>query len=447
MQKTNRWRSHLEGTQLPLYSLGYFASSEWGREGNFHWFEMPSAGYRIDGRYRRGRHRHPMFVLRNNATGEHFIGQLAWSGGYSFEFDLNPEAGDGWLDRAAALTFRAAVRQTPEAWSLARQVMDALIWLEQVAPIPGFPARAAVRRGERVLKSHGEWHETPDRQWEWKGDTSSDELDGHFFAFAVYHDLVPDPAEKAKVAAAAARIADHLIEHDCLLVDLDGEHTRWGVFSPQFLNDDPNWREEQGLNSLEILSHLKVAHHLTGGPRYQEAYDKLIRDHHYAENTVDQKILPPRGEINHSDDELAFLAYYPLLRYETDPELQAIYRESLRRSWEIERPERCPLWNLIYGAVTGEPCDTEASVATLQDLSLDCCNWPMRNSHRADLEIASEGRFGEAESAQPLPAGERGMMKWNGNPYRLDSGGDGRSEDDGAFFLLPYWMGRQHGLL
>ncbi len=32
----------------------------------------PSAAYRIDGRYRRDRHRHPLFVLRNNATGEHF---------------------------------------------------------------------------------------------------------------------------------------------------------------------------------------------------------------------------------------------------------------------------------------------------------------------------------------------------------------------------------------
>ena len=30
-----------------------------------------------------------MFVLRNNATGEHFVAQLAWSGGYCFEFDLD----------------------------------------------------------------------------------------------------------------------------------------------------------------------------------------------------------------------------------------------------------------------------------------------------------------------------------------------------------------------
>jgi len=114
LQKTDRARSHLDGTKLPLYSLGYFGSSRWGREGDFHWYEMPAAGYRIDGRYRRDRHRHPMFVVRNNATGEHFIGQLAWSGGYSFEFDLNPELGDrSVLDSAAALTFRAGPDARP----------------------------------------------------------------------------------------------------------------------------------------------------------------------------------------------------------------------------------------------------------------------------------------------------------------------------------------------
>ncbi len=38
-------------------------------------------------------------------------------------------------------------------------------------------------------------------------------------------------------------------------------------------------------------------------------------------------------------------------------------------------------------------------------------------------------------------------MKWNGNPYRLDGGNDGRSEDDGAFYLIAYWLGRYHGLV
>jgi alpha-galactosidase len=105
LQKTNRWRSHLGDGGGALYSIGYFANSHWGNEGDFQWFDLPEAGYRVDGRYRRDRHRHPMVVVRNNATGEHFIWQLAGTGGYSFEFDLDADAGT--MDQAARLWFRA----------------------------------------------------------------------------------------------------------------------------------------------------------------------------------------------------------------------------------------------------------------------------------------------------------------------------------------------------
>jgi alpha-galactosidase len=108
LRKTDQWRSHLEGTGLPLYSIGYFDSSRWGQEGDFHWHDLPEAGYSVDGRYRRGRHRHPMFMLRSNATGEFFIGQLAWTGGYSFDFELDAQMGESEaLRNAAALTFSA----------------------------------------------------------------------------------------------------------------------------------------------------------------------------------------------------------------------------------------------------------------------------------------------------------------------------------------------------
>lgn len=102
LQTVNRWRSHLGASGLSLYSVGYFDNPHWGNEGDFQWHDLPAAGYRVDGRYRRDRHRHPWFVLRNNATGEHFVGQLAWSGGYAFEFDLSADASDP----AARLFFR-----------------------------------------------------------------------------------------------------------------------------------------------------------------------------------------------------------------------------------------------------------------------------------------------------------------------------------------------------
>ncbi len=106
LQRQNRWRLHVPAGQA-LYSIGYMDNPHWGNEGDFQWHDLPTAGYRVDGRYRRDRHRHPMFVLRNNATGEHFIGQLAWSGGYSFEFDLDADAGT--TDRASYLWFRAGL--------------------------------------------------------------------------------------------------------------------------------------------------------------------------------------------------------------------------------------------------------------------------------------------------------------------------------------------------
>lgn len=56
-------------------------------------------------------------------------------------------------------------------------------------------------------------------------------------------------------------------------------------------------------------------------------------------------------------------------------------------------------------------------------------------------------RGGDLEGDRVLPAFERRIMRWNGNPYRLDGGSDGREESDGAAFLLPYWMARFHELV
>jgi hypothetical protein len=346
----------------------------------------------------------------------------------------------------AAEAFRFAVTGEPEARERAQRSLNALLELERVTGIPGFPARALARKGEpRALLSRGEWHDAADGERIWKGDTSSDEIVGHYFALCVYSDLIADENERAAIRETVRRITDHILDHGFLLVDADGKQTRWGVWAPDQLHS-PQWAHDRGLNSLEILSHLCVASHLVGDPRYQEAAGTLIHQHGYALSTLDQKITEP-GHVNHSDDELAFLSYYPLLRCETDPHRRALYLASLERSWQIERPERCPLWNIIYGALTGSSCDLEAAAATLREIPLDLRHWDVRNSHRSDVESDPKaGRFGEAQSRTVLPAGERPMIKWNGNPYRLDGGDGGRTEEDGTFFLLPYWMARFHGL-
>jgi hypothetical protein len=195
-----------------------------------------------------------------------------------------------------------------------------------------------------------------------------------------------------------------------------------------------------------------VALHMAGTAgnraRYQAAYDSLVNTHKYHLLTRNQKIMVP-GHINHSDDELAFLSYYPLLRFEADPGLRTVYEQSLERSWQIERPERNPLWNVIYAAGTAaKSFDRAEAVRTLREIPMDTIAWSVRNSHRSDVPIDPlSDRFRRAQALVVLPYDELPMSKWNGNPYVLDGGNGGRTEDDGAYFLLPYWMARYHKLI
>lgn len=348
----------------------------------------------------------------------------------------------------AAEAFRYRVTGEPDARANARQGMNALMRLESITGISGFPARSFIRIGTDAQPADGEWHDTSDRQWRWKGDTSSDEIVGHYFAYPIYYDLVAEETEKPALRAAIARITSHILDHDYQLVGPRGR-TRWGWWGPDAIWEDP---DETGLRALHILSHLRVAIHMapdeTLRSRFAAAYRDLIEKHRYHWLTRNQKIMVP-GAINHSDDELAFLSYYPLLRYEADPALLAVYRQSLERSWQIERPERNPLWNVIYAAGSGAAeYDRDAAVRTLREIPMDLIQWSVRNSHRRDVPIDPlADRFKRAQALIVLPYDELPMSKWNGNPYALDGNREGRSEDDGAYFLLPYWMGRFHRVL
>lgn len=115
MEAMNYWETCLEGGKPDiekLYSLGTFDAAGWGQEGLFRWHALPDAGYSVYGRYRRDRHRHPLFLLRNNALGHFFFAQLGWAGGYAFHFDLN-RADEAWgmerVDRRARLAFTIAL--------------------------------------------------------------------------------------------------------------------------------------------------------------------------------------------------------------------------------------------------------------------------------------------------------------------------------------------------
>jgi hypothetical protein len=440
----------------------YFAGRRWlpddhvtgiGIDGDVAWLETPKGFARIEYKPMTLTEKSRVFVeriqARHNRWGLTADSHLRVPGDVSTN-QMHSSDNDGlWTAMyVAAEAFRFAVTGAADARAHAANGMRALMRLEAITGLPGFPARSFVKVGEDVQPTDGEWHDTPDKQWRWKGDTSSDEIVGHFFVYPIYLDLVASEEEKPALRATIERIINHILDNDYQLIDVDGKRTRWGWWGPSAIWEDP---DETGLRALHMLSHLRVALHVTADDasrrRYQAAYDDLIRAHRYHLLTRNQKIMVP-GSINHSDDELAFLSFYPLLRYEKDPALLEVYRQSLTRSWQIERPERNPLWNVIYAAGTGAAeFDRAQSLRTLQEIPMESIQWTVTNSRRLDVpRDPMADRFKRPQALVVLPYDELPMSKWNGNPYNLDGGNGGRSEDDGAYFLLPYWMGRYHQL-
>jgi hypothetical protein len=199
---------------------------------------------------------------------------------------------------------------------------------------------------------------------------------------------------------------------------------------------------------MELLSFLKTAAHITGNPRYAQEYRKAAIDLGYARIAARYKEL--REEINYSDEELAMLSFYNLFRYETDRDLlDRYFRPALNGWWENIVREENPLWTFIYAmAQPHAHADLRSAVRTLYRMPIDTIEWTVKNSNREGLMMdPATDRFQRRQAETLLPPDERPVMKWNSNPFDIDGGSDGRGEDDGTAFLLPYWMGRYLGLL
>ena len=281
----------------------------------------------------------------------------------------------------AAECLRWAVTGEPEARENARKAFEALRFLQLVTQggtppaEPGFVARTILPadgpdpnagrvESDRRFREERDglwkvidprWPTSADGQWYWKSDTSSDELDGHFFFYGLYHDLVADSdAERTEVRETVLAIVDHLIDHGGSLVDHDGQRTRWAVFGPDQLNDDQDWWEERGLNSLSYLTYLRIAEHMANEAdrkaRYRDKARSLIEDHAYLANLRNPKVQSGPGTGNQSDDEMAFMNYYHLLKYERDEAVRSVAAHSLRQYWKVLEPERNPLFDFIHAA-------------------------------------------------------------------------------------------------
>jgi hypothetical protein len=397
----------------------------------------------------------------------------------------------------AGEAYACAATKSADACRRAKKAFDAMRFLNTVTqggthPAPkGFVARsilptsgpdpnlhATPERDRETQKNRDHrwkvitprWPKSADGQWYWKSDTSSDELDGHYFFYGLYYDLVAStPAEKQLVRDHVAAVTDHLVEHNYQQVDHDGKPTRWSIFNPEELNHGRDFWQERGMNSLSILAYLKIAEHITGDAKYATASRYLIEKHAYATNVLINKTHLGPGAGNQSDDEMIFMNFYGLIKYETDPDLRQKYLLSFHNHFQNEQPEMNPVFNFLYASLAAGQTFNDAygpqdlspvgdwlgdAVDTLKRVPLDRIDWGLKNSHRKDVvPLAPHTReragrsVGYRVNGKVLPIDERYVGHWNHDPWALDYNGIGRSLGDGAMYLLPYYMGLYHGFI
>lgn len=408
----------------------------------------------------------------------------------------------------AAQAYRWAVTGDKEARQLAIRSFNACKWLVDITHEPGFPARVIIPAGWpeplkdpeyshkmniAVMKHDPFWKDinprfvkSKDGKYLWKCDTSSDELAGHYFFYGIYFDLIAKTEEEKKpVREVVAAITDHLIRHGFNLSDHDGKTTRWGNFSPEYFNSIWGW-DQRGLNSMMMLSFLNVAKHVTGDPKYDQVAAMLREKHNYHINAMHGKEFFPPENVVPWDNNLCLMSMYGLMNYETNPELLIMYRTSLQNSWLHISKQQNAFWNTIYAALANNfsakagngffdaknifpaaggftkkvttdfqdiPSLGGGILETLQRIPLDMVGYLMDNTHRLDVVFdpapGQKPTMGWRTDGFAVPVEERGHVRQDRDGFALyfQEVGGGRSEQEGTFFLLPYYMALYHQLI
>jgi hypothetical protein len=350
------------------------------------------------------------------------------------------------------MSMKFAATKDPEARKRALDGVRALNLLSTVSGKKGLLARAAVPVDMR-FDDDGDWQPSSDGNLKWRTDVSSDQMDGVLYGYVLAYDLVARDAEKNDIARHVTDLVGHILDNGMKIVDYNGKPTQWGNYTDEYI------RTVEPMNGLLLLQHLKIAAHITGNEKFKAAYSRFARDEGYAKLSVNARKFDRSGELNHSDDILLWLAYLPLLRLETDPELKGLYEASLRRSWNGEgqipgiKVEQNSVFAFTVKHFLNDDSGLQAGIQSLEWFPMDM-KWNKITIAKFEREFgfkfdpkpsSPEPKKGEVV---PLDRRPKQWSVWVHTPFQTGS----RTEDtlgefNGHDYLMAYWLGRYFNLI
>ena len=337
--------------------------------------------------------------------------------------------------------------------------------------------------------------------WLWQDNTSKDQLLGYVFALGAFADAVADDPsvdddvrtrlrEDARALGALLREPVEVASGeslDLVITDLAGCPTRFHDLNPRevihdgpslVLGDDSSARN--GFNAAAALGIVRTLVHVSGDVELAHwYYEELVAQRGYPalltsglgrlrQMFANTCVLGDCLVTNFSNVNMAFVAMFGLLRYESEPTLRAQYRAALASDlWDTGRPHdglasQQAFFNVMWAGLKAGASDTAAADAAATQLrAFPSPPWfdvAVENCDAGEIAAGSclavdgvttivldaiPSRGGGVAAVDPVPMALRppSDFSWRSDPRNVNGGGSSRLNPGGCF-RGAYWLGR-----
>ncbi|HUT55043.1 MAG TPA: fibronectin type III domain-containing protein [bacterium] len=377
-------------------------------------------------------------------------------------------------------------------------------------PLPPSPPPPTTPKNDHIWREDNTADQRYFDEWAWSDNVSKDQVDGWIFAMGVAWDVIADdPAipehYKDMLQTHARDMAHRLMEvapeygTDMVLRDVDGELTKNCDVNPRLLVLDVcqsagvSPEPINTFNAVMGLGFIRVCLHIAGDEDIRDYYyNELIGNRRWHEFIRDGAfpIADMGYGTNYSNVNMAFIAFYNAIRYETDPGVRAVLQQGMEKLWDNHKNNRQPadinqtFFNVIFAGLRAggnAPGVTAAGVRTLKEWPYPPVFWsePVINCDADELlegwclavdnetiielpnlknpslyqyfataslcdNMVGLGHGGDIVSENVIPRRLRGPSNndWRSNPFDVNRCGSPYEVQAVPDIIAAYWLGR-----